>query len=135
MKSVRGLALIALVGALWFEPTPVAAQSITAADAAPFMGSWTLKMSGPDGPFQLGLKISTDGDKVVADLTGDQIAPSKATETLEAPNGLSLKFTLDVGGMVFGSVITLKPEGDVINVTFDIPDAQMTLGGTAAKGT
>ena len=56
------------------------ASQVSAADAAPFIGDWTLALESPDGPreFELTVKVEKDTDKVVGEIT----APGMATHPI-----------------------------------------------------
>ena len=53
---------------------PAPAQ-VTAADAAPFLGDWTLDLQGANGPAMFNLSVKVENDKVVGEIGND------ATET------------------------------------------------------
>ena len=60
------LASAALVATL-LAPATARAQA-TAADAAPFLGDWTLALQGPNGPATFNLSVKVEDDKVVGEI-------------------------------------------------------------------
>ena len=60
------------------------ARQATAADAAPFVGDWTLTLQGPNGPGAFDLSVKVEGEKVLA----------RPVDCVEAPDG-SILFSCD----------------------------------------
>ncbi|MEO8077751.1 MAG: hypothetical protein ABI818_15590, partial [Acidobacteriota bacterium] len=58
-----GVSLLALSSVASAKGVQAAAQ-VSAADAAPFLGEWTLAMQGPNGPASFTLSVSADKEKV-----------------------------------------------------------------------
>jgi hypothetical protein len=132
-RLLKVLPLCVLCGVV-LAPRPSFAQ-VSAADAAPFVGNWTLKFEGPMGPLEIKMKVMVDGGKVVGELTSDLLGTSKSTDATHGANGLTLKFTLDVQGMTLPSALTITPNGAAFKANFDIADGQFSLPGEAIKGT
>lgn len=63
-----------MTGAVIVAPAAVSAQSTpanvpaTAAEAAPFLGDWTLTMQGPDRAASFDLTVKVEGEKVVGEI-------------------------------------------------------------------
>jgi hypothetical protein len=128
----RFLGTIALALAL---STGLGAAQLAPADAGAFMGSWTLTLDSPQGPFEQSMVLKDEGGKVVAELS-NQMQPEvqKVTDVTRSGNDLVLKFAGNFQGNPFDAVITLAPEGDdKCKVTFDINGGQFTMNGTGAK--
>ena len=70
-----------------------AATQATAADAAPFVGEWTLNLEGPNGPSVFNLVIKTEADKIVGEIKSEQMAPTPITDITTSDKGLVLKRT------------------------------------------
>src|SRR3954470_21051503 len=109
-----GIAVAALVAGLFTSfvapahagrSAQAAAAQVTAADAAPFLGEWTLNLQGPNGPAVFDLVINTDADKVVGEIKSDQMAPTTITDISKTDKGLVLKFTFDYQGNQVGAVV------------------------------
>src|SRR5215204_2380023 len=58
-------------------PQAAAAPTIAPADLAPFLGDWTLTLSGPNGPASMDLSVKTEKDKPAAELTSEAM-PAQA---------------------------------------------------------
>ncbi len=70
----RLIGTIALAIAL--SSAVAAAQALTAADAGAFMGTWSLTLDSPQGPFEQNLVLKEEGGKVVAEITS-QMQPER----------------------------------------------------------
>ena len=129
---VAGVAAIALV----IAPHIVAAQSaLASAEATAFLGSWTLSLESPQGPFEQVLELKDVGGKVSGVLTSP-ISPDPTAITNIAKDGedLVLKFNGDFQGTAFSATITLTPQGaDKARVSFNIMDGQFVMDGTGVK--
>ena len=128
----RLLGTIALALAL---STGLGAAQLAPADAGAFMGSWTLTLDSPQGPFEQSMVLKDEAGKVVAELS-NQMQPDvqKVTDVTKAGANLVLKFAGNFQGNPFDAVITLEPDGaDKAKVTFDINGGQFTMNGTGAK--
>ncbi|MEP6783689.1 MAG: hypothetical protein ABI983_08465 [Acidobacteriota bacterium] len=113
----------------------ISAQALTAADAAAFMGSWTIALDSPQGNFEQTLVLKEDGGKVVGEIS-NQMAPGtqKVTDITKTGNDLVLKFAGDFQGNAFDATITMVPDGtDKAKVTFDVNGGQFTMSGTGVK--
>jgi hypothetical protein len=115
--------------------TGLGAAQIAPADAGAFMGSWSLTLDSPQGPFEQSMVLKDEGGKVVAELS-NQMQPDVQKVTDVSKNGadLVLKFAGNFQGNPFDAVITLTPDGaDKAKVTFDVNGGQFTMSGTGAK--
>ena len=129
----RLIGTIALVVAL--SSAVAAAQALTAADAGAFIGTWSLTLDSPQGPFEQNLVVKEEGGKVVAEIT-NQMQPDvqKVTDVTKEKDDLVLKFPGNFQGNPFDAVITMTPDGtDKAKVTFDVNGGQFTMSGTGTK--
>jgi hypothetical protein len=127
----RLLGTVAL--AIAFSVNLVAQLSV--ADAGAFMGSWTLTLDSPQGPFEQSMVLKDEGGKAVAELS-NQMQPEvqKVTDVAKKGNDLVLKFAGNFQGNPFDAEITLVPDGtDKVKVTFDINGGQFTMSGSGVK--
>ena len=111
------------------------AQSLTAADAGAFIGTWTLTLDSPQGPFEQNMVVKEEAGKVVAEIT-NQMQPDvqKVTDVTKEAENLVLKFAGNFQGNAFDAVITMTPDGtDKAKVTFDVNGGQFTMSGTGIK--
>jgi hypothetical protein len=132
MKRLFNVLPVFVLCALVLAPIPASAQ-VSAADAAPYVGSWKLKFEGPMGPLEVTLKVTSEGDKVVGEMMGDMLGNAKSTSASKGPNGLTLKFDLDIMGMMLPGAITLTPDGAKVKASFDLMDGAFTMPGDGAK--
>jgi hypothetical protein len=128
---VGAIATIALLAA-----PPVKAQSsLAAAEATAFLGTWTITLESPQGPFEQVLELKDTGGKVSGQITS-AIAPEPASVTDISKDGedLVLKFNGDFQGTAFTAKITMSLQGsDKAKATFDVMDGQFVMDGTAVK--
>lgn len=122
---VLGFALLA---------SPAQAQ-LAPADAAEFMGTWTLVLDTPQGAFEQELTLSDEEGKVVA-LVTSQMQPEgqRITDVSKAGADLVLKFSGNFQGNAFDAKVTVTPNGPgKATVTFDINSGQFAMAGTGTK--
>lgn len=130
MARLIGTLALALV----LSPLVVSAQ-LASADAGSFMGSWTLSLESPQGPFEQSLVLKDEGGKAVAEIS-NQMQPEvqKVTDVTKAKDDLVLKFAGNFQGQAFDAVITMTPDGtDKVKVLFDINGGQFSMSGTGVK--
>jgi hypothetical protein len=128
LTGIVALAIVLVTGV-------ISAQSLSPADAGAFMGSWTLSLDGPQGPFEQSMVLKDEGGKVVAEIS-NQIQPEaqKVTDVSKKGEELILKYAGNFQGNPFDAVITLTPDGtDKCKVSFDINSGMFTMNGTGAK--
>lgn len=130
MARLIGTLALALV----LSPLVVSAQ-LASADAGSFMGSWTLSLESPQGPFEQSLILKDEAGKAVAEIS-NQMQPEvqKVTDVTKAKDDLVLKFAGNFQGQAFDAVITMTPDGtDKVKVLFDINGGQFSMSGTGVK--
>ena len=129
--SIVGIAAFVVVLA---AAAPARAQ-LTPADAAAFMGVWTMVVDSPQGPFEQEVTLKEEEGKVVAVIVS-QIQPEgqKITDIAVDGKDLVLKFAGNYQGNAFDAKITVTPtEADKASVNFDINSGQFAMSGTASK--
>jgi hypothetical protein len=128
---VGAIAAVALLAA-----PPVKAQSALAVtEAAAFLGTWTITLDSPQGPFEQTLELKDAGGKVSGQITS-AIAPepTQVTEIAKDGQDLVLKFAGDFQGTAFTAKITMTLQGsDKAKATFDVMDGQFVMDGMAVK--
>ena len=119
VSALAAMALLAL-------PLTVAAQTpLVAADAAPFLGAWTLGLDTPQGAMTMNLTIKNDAGKVSGVITADMMPdPQTITDISKDGKNLVLKYTLDVQGQSIPAKIALVPDGANWKASFDFADGQ-----------
>lgn len=128
-QLVRVLTASALACAL---AVPVAAQSVTAADAGPLLGAWKGSFDGPEGPFTMGLTLKDDAGALAAEVSGELFTAGKISIARTAA-GLALTFTIDVQGMPVPTMLSVTPDGDKVKMQWDLADGQFSLTGSGTK--
>ena len=117
-------------------PRVASAQSaLAAAEAASFMGGWTLGLDTPQGAVSMELTLTDEGGKVAGSISAEPMIPgvTKITDIAKDGTKLVLKYVLDVQGMSIPVVITLIPDGDKWKSNFDFAAGQFQVDGTAVK--
>jgi hypothetical protein len=116
-------------------PSGAFAQGLAAADAAPFLGGWTLGLDTPQGALSMDLTIKDEGGKVAGAISAEPMVPgvAKIEDISKSGANLVLKYVFEVQGMSIPTVITLSPDGDKWKANFDFADGQFQTQGTAAK--
>jgi hypothetical protein len=134
--SVIRHALAALVALVLLVPASASSQdTVSAADAAPFLGEWVLALEGANGPGKFNLSLRVENDAVTGDIGGEQMATQKFTSiTKNAGKGLSLAFSFPYEGMTVDALVSLVPgtEG-TMDAGIDFAGGAYTMSGTAAK--
>ena len=131
MKRFVGTLAVALL----LLPAVARAQALAPADAADFMGVWTLSLDSPQGPFEQALTLKDEGGKVIGEMT-NQMQPEvqKVTDVSIAKGDLVMKFAGNFQGNPFDAVITMTPDGaDKAKVLFDVNGGQFSMSGTGAR--
>ena len=120
-------------------PPTVATQSaaqVTAADAAPFLGDWTLSLEGPNGPAAMDLTVKVEKEKVVGEITGGTMAAQPIADITKADQSLVLSYSFNYEGNPVSAVVRLTPapEGKT-NAQIDFAGGAYIMTGTAVKKT
>jgi hypothetical protein len=128
---VRLLGTIAVVLAL--SSSISYAQALTAADLGSFMGTWSLVVDSPQGPFEQELVFKEEAGKVMAEMNS-QLGNQKITDVSKDGGNVVLKFAGDFQGQPFDAAITLTPDGtDKCKVSFDVNGGQFSMSGSGTK--
>lgn len=106
----------------------------TPADAAPFLGDWTLTLQGPNGPGAFDLSIKTDKEKVAAEIANANMPTQPITDIAKADKTLVLRYTFAYEGNPVDAVVSLTPgEEGKVNAQIDFAGGAYIMTGTAAK--
>jgi hypothetical protein len=134
---LRGLITsTALATALMTSSSLAAAQpaQATPADAAPFLGDWTLSLQGPNGPGAFELSIKADKEKVVAEIANANMPTQAITDIAKADKTLVLRYTFTYEGNPVDAAVSLTPgEEGKVNAQIDFAGGAYVMTGTAAK--
>ena len=128
----RLIGTIAVVLAL---SSPVShAQALTAADLGSFMGTWTLMLDSPQGPFEQELVFKEEGGKIMAEISNQMLGTTKVTDVSKDGSNVVLKYAGDFQGQAFDAAVTLTPDGtDKCKVSFDVNGGQFSMSGSGTK--
>jgi hypothetical protein len=118
-------------------PVLSAAQSaaqVTAADAAPFIGDWTLDLQGQNGPGAFDLTVKVEKEKVVGEIAGATMEPQPIVDVTKADTSLVLSYTFNYEGNAVDAVVRLTPapEGKTA-AQIDFAGGAYIMSGTATR--
>src|SRR5262245_41951541 len=127
--------LIVLVVVVLAGSLVVSAQSaVAAADAANFIGKWSIAMETPQGNFGLNLNLSDKGGKLVGEVSADVLPTQEITDISKAGEDLVLRYASDFQGQSFNVKITLSlSAADAGKAIFDAADGQFVMEGALSK--
>ncbi|ODS59105.1 MAG: hypothetical protein ABS36_02900 [Acidobacteria bacterium SCN 69-37] len=116
-------------------PAAAAPAGITAADAAPFLGDWSIVGESPMGPFTTALSIKVENGQVGAVLSSDiqPATPIANANIRKTGNNLVLYYSFDYEGNSIPAVLTLTPDADKVNAGFSFADGAFEMGGVGTK--
>ncbi len=106
----------------------------TPADAAPFLGEWTLTMQGPNGPGTFTLTLKAENEKVMGEIVNELVPVQTITNVSMASKSLRLTYTFPWEGNPVEAVVTLTPaEEGKTSAQIDFAGGAYTMTGTATK--
>jgi hypothetical protein len=107
---------------------------VTAADAAPYLGDWTLALEGANGPGTFNVTLKVDNDKVTGTIGGDRMETQTFTTVTKAAKGLSLSFSFPYEGLTVDALVSLLPPADgKADASIDFAGGAYTMSGSATK--
>lgn len=110
------------------------APSITPADAAPFLGEWTLTLEGPNGPGTFNLTLKVEDEKVLGEIANEMVPAQAITNVSMANKSLRLAYTFPWEGNPIEAVVTLTPaEEGKTSAQIDFAGGAYTMSGAAMK--
>jgi len=139
LGSLAAVAMVAMVstgtdyaGTLQASPAP---SAVTAAQAAPFLGEWTISASSQLGPATYHLTIANADNAVHGTIkTADQ--PEVTTTNIRYANkSLVLTYVQQFAGTPIPTVLILTPNGSDLRADFSLLDGQFEMSGVGTKGT
>ncbi len=128
-----------MTGAVVAAPAVVSAQSTpanvpaTAAEAAPFLGDWTLTLQGPDRSAAFDLTVKVESEKVVGEISSAETAKEFVPEAWMAEKTFRMRYSFNYQGNPIDGVISLTPAADKIDAQIDFANGAYVMNGTAAK--
>lgn len=132
-SSFRALGALFLAAAM--APGTVSAQSqLDTSQARGFLGNWVVQIQSDMGPFSFQLEIADQGGKVAATMSAPEMGGAqRITDITRSEQYLVLAFTADAQGQQFPITVSLEPNGEALNVYFEVADGQFTATGTARR--
>ena len=110
------------------------ARAATPADAAPFVGDWTLTMQGPNGPGTFNVSVKVEGEKVLAEIASDMLPKQPITNVSIADKTLVLGYAFNYEGNAVDAVVSLTPAAEgKTTAQIDFAGGAYVMTGTAAK--
>ena len=119
------------------SPVPVSAPASTqlsAADAAPFIGDWTLVLQGGNGPGTFLLSLKMEKAKVVGEISSDQLPTQPISEITLVDKTLVLSYSFTWEGNPVAAVVSLIPAAEgKTTAQMDFAGGAYVMTGTATK--
>jgi hypothetical protein len=111
-----------------------ARTQVSLADAASFLGDWTLALEGPNGPATMGLAVKAEQEKVSAELVSDAMGTQAITNIAKADKALVLSYSFTYDGNNVDAAIRLTPTSDgKMAAQIDFAGGAYVMTGTATK--
>ena len=128
-----GWALMLALGAA--VPAQAQAQSqLDVSQAQAFLGSWVVNMDTDFGPFTMDLDVEDQGGKVAASMGSPEMGGSQPiTDVTRSEESLVLRFTADAQGQILDIEVSLVPNGDDLDVFFDVGQGMFSAVGVATR--
>jgi hypothetical protein len=131
--SVKKCFLTLAALAVLLVPAATFAQAVTAADAKPFLGSWTLMLETPQGSMPMTVTVKEDAGKVTSEMGSDMMPSTVSSAVAKAGAGLAFTYNMDMQGNAIPVQLTLTPAGEKMNFSLDFAGGQFMLDGQATK--
>jgi hypothetical protein len=137
-RVVLSGALVAVVltlpHAVRADPVAQGGSQVTAPDAAPFVGEWTLALQGPDGPGTFVLSVNVEKEKITGEISSDAVPRQAIREISLANKSLILSYTFTWEGNPVDAVVSLTP-ADAAKMTaqIDFAGGAYVMSGTATR--
>ena len=110
------------------------AKDVSTADAAPFLGDWTLAMQGPNGPATFSLSINAEKEKVSAEIASDALAKQPIGSISLVDKSLVLAYSFTYEGNGVDAVVYLTPDKEGKTAAqIDFAGGAYVMNGTATK--
>jgi len=131
---VVGLLVYALPQAAGAATVPQEAGKISAADAAPFLGEWTLALQGANGPATFTVWVTAEKDVVAAEIASDAL-PKQAIASISLVNkSLVLAYSFNWQGNPVSAVASITPDKDGKTAAqMDFAGGAYVMTGTATR--
>ena len=116
-------------------PGHAAAQSkLDVAQAEAFLGKWVISMQTDFGPFHMDLDVADQEGKVAASIGSPEMGGSQpVTDITRSGESLVLKFEADAQGQIIAVAVTLEPNGENLDVWFDVGTGEFSASGVGTR--
>jgi hypothetical protein len=132
--AILVFASIDAVGAVKPAAIQQGAAQVSPADAAPFLGEWTLALQGPNGPGTFLVSITADKDKVSGEISSDTLAKTPFGAISLSDKSLLLGFTFNYEGNPVDAVVSLTPDKEGKTAAqIDFAGGAYVMTGAATK--
>jgi hypothetical protein len=110
------------------------AKPLTAAEAAPFLGDWTLTLQGPNGPGTFALSVKTESEKVTGEISAEVLGTQPFTSIALVDRSLVLNFSFNYEGSAVEAAVSMTPDKEGKTAAqIDFAGGAYTMTGTAEK--
>ena len=111
-----------------------AAGQVTAADAAPFVGDWTLALQGPNGPGTFALSVKVEKEQVSGEISSELLPKQAIREISLANKSLILSYAFTWEGSPVEAAVSLTPaDGGKMTAQIDFAGGAYVMTGAASK--
>jgi hypothetical protein len=111
-----------------------ASAQVSATDAAPFMGDWTLTLQGPNGPGTFDLSVKVEKEKVVGEIAVPGMPTQQITDVVKKEQTLLLRYQFNYEGNPVDAAVSLTPgEEGKVAAQIDFAGGAYVMTGSAAK--
>ena len=133
--KIPGLALCAALLGAAVVPAHASAQSqLDVAEAQAFLGSWVVDMQTDFGPFTMNLDVTDQDGKVAASMGSPEMGGSQPVDDISrSEESLLLRFSTNAQGQMIDIEVALVPNGEALDVYFDVGGGQFSATGTATR--
>ena len=110
------------------------APRVSATDAAPFVGDWTLALQGPNGPGTFELSIKVEKENVTGDISSEQLPKQPIREISMADKTMNLAYSFTWEGNPVEALVSLTPATDgKVTAQIDFAGGAYIMSGPATK--
>ena len=110
------------------------ASQVTAADAVPFIGDWTLEMQGGNGPATFLMSVKVEKEKVVGEISSEQMPKQPISDISLSGKTLVLSYSFNWEGNPVGAVVSLIPAAEgKTTAQIDFAGGAYVMTGTATR--
>jgi len=107
---------------------------VTPAQAAPFIGNWTLALEGPNGPGAFELSVKVEKETVVGEISSDQLPNQPIRDISMADKSLVLAYSFTWEGNPVEAVVSMTPAADgKMAAQIDFAGGAYIMTGPATK--